>query len=85
MRSLIALLSVLLIFAGIAAVLVTDIDSESDKTKKEITEQSASVKNDIFAKRQSMKEIDSITSSMNYSFTIDNAVITAHPDSTKSI
>lgn len=85
MRSLIALLSVLLIFAGIAAVLFTDIDSESDKTKKEIASRSAAVQNDVFSKRQSMKEIDSITSLYNYSFTIGNAVITAHQDSIKRI
>jgi hypothetical protein len=85
MRSLIVLLSVLIIFAGIAAVLVSDINEEEAKVKKEIAARSAEVKNDIFSKRQSMKEIDSITSSINYSFTIDNAVATAHPDSIKSI
>lgn len=81
MRFIISLLSILLIFAGIAGVLYVDL-SASEKTNGTKTSiHQEPVKSEAFVKKLSMREIDSITSSMNYSYTSHNAIAAISHDS----
>lgn len=79
MRILVLLLSIALIFLGIAAVMY--VDSQSAEAKNSPSYKYAQQKNDIFTKKYSMHEIDSLTAAYNYPFTINNAVKTSAADS----
>ncbi|MFO7446779.1 MAG: hypothetical protein R6W90_10460 [Ignavibacteriaceae bacterium] len=83
MRTIIILLSVALIFVGIAAVMY--VDTKSDQSKKSLITTGRAEQSDVFAKRQSMKEIDSVTALINYSFTIGNKIIPPPTDTTKVV
>ena len=83
MRVLILLLSIALIYVGIAAVMY--VDAKADQNRKQAPRANyISQQSDEFAYKPSMRELDSITAAYNYSFTIDNAIITKLADSTFS-
>ena len=80
MKFIIILLSIALIFVGIAAIMFVEFNTHEESKKEVKIAESREDYNarqtysGVFEKRATMNEIDSMTSALNYNFTIDNAV-----------